>query len=197
MKVITIDREFGAGGHTVGLEVARRLGIELYDRDIIRKASEASGVESGQLEAEEERLSGGGSFINAIIPVSYDVKDIVFRNESQTIVDFAKAGPCVILGRCGSAVLRDAEIASLNVFLYASPADRLADAREVLGAGEDVDYAEVLRLMKKADKQRRSYFEYYTDRRWGVLGEYDLCLNTGVLGYDYCVQAICDAAKAE
>lgn len=191
MKVITIDREFGAGGHSVGRAVAAKLGIEFYDRDIIKEAAATSGVTPEQLEREEETLSGGTSFINAIIPMAYDVKDVVYKNESEIIRQFAAQGPCVILGRCGSAVLRDAGVETLDVFLFGEPKDRMARAGELMGLTDPDD---ILSGMNKRDKRRKAYFEYYTDRSWGVCGEYDLCLNTGTLGFDFCVDLICKAA---
>ena len=107
MKVITIDREFGAGGHTIGREVAERLGIEFYDRDIIAKAAAAGGLDPAHVEAEEETISKTHAFISAISPNSYDAKDAIFAHERAVVVELAAQGPCVILGRCANAILRE------------------------------------------------------------------------------------------
>ena len=194
MKIIAIERLYAAGGHTVGQAVADRLGIEIYDRDIIKQAAAASGITPEQLEAEEERLGSGTSFINHIVPIAYDVKDVVFRNESQTIREFAAEGPCVVLGRCGGVVLKDAGADVLRVFLYASREARLSRAGELLGL-EDRD--DIFAAMRKIDRARKAYFEYYTDHRWGDISDYDLCLNVGELGVEYCVEAICAAAQQD
>ena len=193
MKIITIEREYAAGGHTVGKAVADRLGIEIYDRDIIKQAAAASGITPEQLEAEEERLGGGTSFINHIVPIAYDVKDVVFENESQIILKFAAEGPCVILGRCGGVVLRKAGYDVLRVFLHASKEARIPRAGELLGL---TDRDDILANMKRIDRARKAYFEYYTDHRWGDIHDYDLCLNVGELGVDWCVEAIVGAAQA-
>ena len=191
MKIITIDREFGAGGHSVGNEVARRLGIELYDRDIIRQAAQTSGITAAEMEHQEEALSLGESIISAIVPNSYDIKDIVFDNERQAIVNLAKQGPCVIIGRCASAILAEEGIDSLDVFLYASKEARCARVGELTGLTHEAD---IMSAMKKRDSERRSYFEHYTSRHWGMGKDYDLFLNTGTLGRECCIDIVCRAA---
>ena len=193
MKVITIDREFGAGGHSVGRAVAARLGLEIYDKDIIAEAARESGIASEEMAKEEERLSSGASFINHIIPVSYDVKDVVFEAESKVILDLAAKGPCIILGRCGNAILQDAGVEALDVFLYAEREARVKRAGELLGLEDEDD---ILTAIKKKDKERRGYYEYYTDHVWGACEEYDLCLNTGYFSFEQCVDMICAAAQA-
>ena len=192
MKIITIDREYGAGGHSVGQAVADALGIELYDKDIIKQAALTSGMDAAQLEKEEERLTGGDSFINAIIPVSFDVKHVVFENEARAILDLAAKGPCVIIGRCACAVLKDAGIEALHVFLHASTEAKISRVAELLNT-DDED--RIVAAMRKRDKQRKAYYEYYTDRHWGDVHEYDLCLDTGRLGNEFCVKLICEAAE--
>ena len=192
MKIVTIEREYGAGGHTVGKAVADALGVEIYDKDIIRNAAKASGIEAEQLAAEEERLGGGTSFINHIIPIAYDVKDVVFEHERDVILEFAKQGPCVLLGRGAGALLTDAGIECVRVFLHAPLEARLARAEELLGL---TDHDDLVAAVRKIDKQRRSYFEYYTDHKWGDVHDYDLCLDFAALGADRCVDIICQVAQ--
>ena len=107
MRIITLSREYGAGGHSVGQRVAAELGIEFYDRDIIRNSAEELGIDPGLLEAEEEAITRTEAFIRSINPISYDRKDSIFGAESSVILKLAAKGPCLILGRCADAVLRD------------------------------------------------------------------------------------------
>ena len=193
MKIVTIEREYGAGGHTVGKAVADALGVEIYDKDIIRNAAKASGIEADQLAAEEERLGGGTSFINHIIPIAYDVKDVVFEHERDVILEFAHEGPCVLLGRGAGVILREAGIPCVTVYLHAPLEARLARAQELLGL---TDHDDLVAAVRKIDKQRRAYFEYYTEHRWGDVNDYDLCLDYAALGAEQCVEIICKVAKA-
>lgn len=193
MKVITIDREFGAGGHTIGWEVAKRLGIEFYDRDIIAKAALSGGLDPAHIEAEEEVISKTQAFINAISPMSYDAKDTVFAHESAAIVDFAKQGPCIILGRCANAILRAEGIEVLSVFLHADAQYRMESVGKILGTN---DTAAIAKAIRKKDIARRAYYQAYTDGQWGTVEEYTLTLDTGALPRETCVRIICDAAQA-
>lgn len=192
MKIITIDREFGAGGHSVGRKVAERLGIEFYDRDIIKEAALSGGIDADLIAAEEERVSRMGAFIRAISPASYDDKDVIFDHESKAIIKLAQLGPCVILGRCGTAILREAGIETLSVFLHADEENRVKHAGELTGL---TDRNDIVHAMRKRDVARRSYAACYTDYHWGDAKEYDLSLDTGTLGYDTCADIVCLAAR--
>lgn len=192
MKIITIDREYGAGGHSVGQAVADRLGIPLYDKDIIKQAALTSGITPEQLAREEERMTGGDSFINAIIPVAFDVKHVVFENETRAILDLAAQGPCVIIGRCACSVMKAAGIDAVHVFLHASTEAKVPRVAELLGT---TDHDSIVAAMKKRDKQRKAYCGYYTDHAWDDMREYTLCLDTGRLSAELCAEIICAAAQ--
>lgn len=193
MKVITIDREFGAGGHTIGREVAKRLGIEFYDRDIIVQAARSGDFDPAHIEAEEETISTAHAFISAINPMSYDSKDIIFAHEKRAILDFAAQGSCVILGRCANAILREAGIETLSVFLHADPELRHASVAKILGTDDE---ATIRKAIRKKDTARKAYYHAYTEGEWGNVHECAISLDTGVLGHETCVQIICDAAQA-
>ena len=194
MNIITIDREYGAGGHTVGKAVAEKLGVEIYDKDIIRGAVKSSGVSFDEVVHEEEALSRGDSFISHIVPMSFELKDVIFDAEREAILNLAEGGPCVMLGRCASAILAEEGIPTLSVFLHASKRTRVPVVAELEGLTEEAD---VLKAIKKRDEARRAYYEHYTDREWGDFRNYDLMLDTGALGYDFCIDAIVTAAKAQ
>ncbi len=193
MKVITIDREYGAGGHAVGRAVAQLLDIPLYDKDIVKQAALTSGITPEQLEREEERITGGDTFLNAIIPMGFDMKHVVFENESKAIIELAKQGPCVIIGRCACAVLKEAGIPAVNVFLHEDTESKIPRVAELLGTDNRED---ILAAMKKRDKQRKAYFYYFTDRQWDNVHEYTLCLDTGRLSTDVCANLIAQVAQA-
>lgn len=193
MKIITLSREYGAGGHSIGRQVAAELGIEIYDKDIILHSAERLGIDPSQLEAEEEAISRSETFLRRITPISYDRKDAFFEAESEVILKLAAQGPCLILGRCADTVLRGAGIPSLNVFLFADDARRARRVGELL---DTADQAEIQKALKKTDQARRSYYTHYTGKPWGDHRNYHLCLDTGTLGYETCVRIICQAAGA-
>ena len=194
MKIITLCREYGAGGHSIGQRVASELGIEFYDKDIIRSSAEALGIDPAQLEAEEEEISRSEAFLRTITPMSYERKDAFYDAESDAILKLAAQGPCLILGRCADAVLRAAGVPSLNVFLFADEEHRAKRVGELVHSDSA---AEIQRVMKKTDQARRSYYTHYTGKTWGDHRNFHLSLDSGILGYDACVRIICEAAKSE
>lgn len=192
MKIITLSREYGAGGHSIGREVARRLGIEFYDKDIIKDVAKESGIEPDLIEKEGEDISRADSFIRAITPISYDQKGLIFNTEKEVIIDIAKKGPCVILGRCADFILNEAGIETLNVFLYADDESRAKRVSELIGTD---DASEIAKAIKKTDHNRHSYYSYFTYRHWADYKNYNLMLDTGALGYEKCIDMIVEAAK--
>ena len=171
MRIITLSREYGAGGHSVGQRVAAELGIEFYDRDIIRSSAEELGIDPALLEAEEEAISRTEAFIRSINPISYDQKDAIYGAESSVILKLAAKGPCLILGRCADAVLRDAGVPSLDVFLFADEAHRAKRVEELIGTS---DPGAVRRAMRRTDQARHAYYTHYTGKPWGDYRNYHL-----------------------
>ena len=192
MKVITISREYGAGGHSIGQKVGASLGIEFYDKDIIKETALALGMSPDTVEDAEEKITKGDSFIRAITPISFDYKDTIYNYEKEFILKVAKKGPCVILGRCAGEILLEENIECLNVFLYADEIHRAKRVREILGTD---DPNTILRTMKKKSHSREAYYTYYTGKRLGELKNWHMSLDTGALGYDACIDLICRAAK--
>ena len=191
--IITISREYGAGGHSIGKSVAKELGIEFYDRDIIKAAVKESGLEMPEVERVEEEITRTGVFLRMIAPAAYvDMQDNIRMIEQRIIVELAMKGPCVILGRCADDVLSKANIPSLNVFLYASDIHRAVRVGELIGSSNTT---EIQKKMQKTDFARRAYYEQFTGKHWGDCRNYTLSLDTGFLGYDTCVQMICAAAR--
>lgn len=191
--IITISREYGAGGHSIGKAVAKELGVEFYDRDIIKAAAQESGEELPEIERVEEELTRVGAFMRMISPNAYrDQIDNIHAIEHSIILDFAKKGTCVILGRCADDIMEKANIPSLNVFLFASDIHRAVRVSQLI---DSTNPTEIQKKMQRTDAARRSYYEQFTGKRWGDCRNYHLALDTGLLGYDTCVQLICDAAR--
>ena len=195
-KVITISREYGAGGHTIGKRVAQELGIEIYDKDIVRETVRASGFETEVVQEEEEDVSKAGSFLKSLCSSSVhyrDPQEVIHEVQTAVILQFAKKGPCVILGRCADDILRESGIETLNVFIHADDLHRAVRISEMTGI---TNATELQKLMAKKDSSRRNYYEHYTHKKWGDSHNYDLTLDSGKLGVDLCVQMIVEAAKA-
>ena len=192
--IITISRDYGAGGHTIAKRVAHKLGIEIYDRDIIRSAVKDSGLDTSVIEREEEEISRTDSFLRMITPAAYvDRREAIHEIECKAILTLASKGPCVIIGRCADAILDKANIDSLNVFIYADDIHRAACVSELIGSKNPSD---IQKAMKKTDAARRSYYQQFAGRHWGDYHNYNLMLDSGLLGYDTCVKLICEAARA-
>ena len=125
--IITISREYGSGGHSIGQRVAKELGIDFYDKDIIKNAVNESGLDRSEVEKAEEEITRTGMFLRLFAPASYSDQQYYIRTiEQRFIVEVALKGSCVILGRCADDIMEKAGIPSLNVFLYASDIHRAA-----------------------------------------------------------------------
>ena len=195
-KVITISREYGAGGHTIGKRVAQELGIEIYDKDIVRETVRASGFETEVVQEEEEDVSKASTFLKSLCSSSVhyrDPQEVIHEVQTAVILQFAKKGPCVILGRCADDILRESGIETLNVFIHADDLHRAVRISEMTGI---TNATELQKLMAKKDSSRRNYYEHYTRKKWGDSHNYNLTLDSGKLGIDLCVQMIVEAAKA-
>lgn len=195
-KVITISREYGAGGHTIGKRVAQELGIEIYDKDIVRETVRASGFETEVVQEEEEDVSKASTFLKSLCSSSVhyrDPQEVIHEVQTAVILQFAKKGPCVILGRCADDILRESDMDVLNVFIHADDLHRAVRISEMTGI---TNATELQKLMAKKDSSRRNYYEHYTRKKWGDSHNYNLTLDSGKLGMDLCVQMIVEAAKA-
>lgn len=192
--VVTIARQYGSGGKTIGKKLADNLGIRAYDREILRMASEDSGINENMFNKVDERLAGSPLFRimrkykgELIPPESEDFLSNrnLFNYQAKIIKDLAEDGPCVIIGRCGDYVLRDFPNV-VRTFIFASPE---YNRRQVIERGayssKDVD-----KYIAKVDKERSEYYHHYTGQEWTDARNYDLCLNSERLGDEGCVEAI-------
>ena len=197
-KIITISREYGAGGHSIGQQVAKHLGIPFYDRDIIKETAKASGFDPELVEGEGEDVSSASSILNTICAVSSsyfsNTQDAIHDVQKAIILHFAQQGPCVILGRCADEILREAGIDSLSVFIHADEVHRAVRVSEMTGS---TDATQLQKLLAKKDNSRHTYYNHYTGKKWGDSHNYHMTLDSGALGYDTCVKLIVAAAQAE
>ena len=196
-KIITISREYGAGGHSIGKGVAEALGIPFDDRDIVRETAKASGFDPELIEDEGEDISKTDSILKSICSASStyyrDTQEAIHDVQKAIILRFAQAGPCVILGRCADEILREVGIESINVFIHADDVHRAVRVSELIGS---TNATEIQRMMAKKDSSRHTYYSRYTGKKWGDSQNYHLTLDSGALGYDLCVKLITEVAQA-
>ena len=185
-RVITISREFGSGGRTIGKMVAEKLGIPCYDAELIQKMAEKSGYSADYIKEEGEYVSGGWlSAVFADRSLGLTNQDKLFSIQSRIIEELAAEGPCVIVGRCADFVLRD-KADCLNVFVHASMEKRAE--RIVKEYGEREESPE--KRLKEKDKRRAAYHRFYTDMKWGDAKNYHICLDSGEFGLEKCAEMI-------
>ena len=185
-RVITISREFGSGGRTIGKKVAEKLGIPCYDAEIIQEMAKETGFAPDYVKEAGEYAPGGflsSAFSNRMIGPTNE--DILWEHQYKVITDLAAKGPCVIVGRCADYILEDRDDV-LNVFVHAGKDFRAK--RIVLLYGE-TDKPPAKRLAEK-DKKRALNYRHYTGREWGNVHNYDLSLDSGRLTPEGCVEII-------
>lgn len=192
--IITISREFGSGGRKIGEEVAKKLGINYYDKAIIDKAAQSSGLSPEFIEKEEQTFSNSILFNLATSGGQFGVSgtslvDKIYVSESKAIKDFADKGSCVIVGRCADYVLRDKKC--FNVFVYADEAYKMKRIVNDYGFEDK----QVSKLIKTRDKTRARHYNYYCDRLWGDRKNYHLLINSAAYGIDKTSDLIIEAAK--
>lgn len=182
-RVITISREFGSGGRTVGRETAQKLGIPCYDQELLQHLAAKSGFTEEYVKEQGEYAPYGG-WLNALAGRTNGLtnQDQLWVLQRRMILELAEKSSCVIVGRCADYILRDAADC-LTVFIHADMAQRAKRIVEVYGQREE---APEKRLRDK-DKRRASYYQFYTDMEWGDARNYHISLDSGVLGIEKCV----------
>ena len=186
-RIITISREFGSGGRTIGKKVAEKLGIPCYDAELIHKIAQQSGFSENYIKDAGEYTPGGflsSAFTSrAFGPTN---EDYLWKVQYQIITELADKGPCVIVGRCADYILKD-KADCLNVFIHADMQYRAE--RIVREYGEREESPE--QRLRDKDKRRAAYHRFYTNMKWGYARNYHLTLHSGELGIDKCVDTIC------
>lgn len=183
--VVTISRQYGSGGREIGKKVAQQLGLPFYDREIIERAAQNSSMDIRLFENSETKdVPSLLSDLTAGVQFAQPVMDKVFLQQAGIIEELAAKGSCVMVGRCADAILYGHH-QTLRVYIYAD-----ADSRRKRVEGT---YHEPGGDLEKREKNRCTYYKHYTGKRFGDAENYDLCLNSGTLGEEECVKAICSA----
>lgn len=186
-RIITIGREFGSGGRTIGKKTAEQLGIPCYDAQLIETLARQSGFAESYIKEAGEYAPGGrltSLFTNRTFGPTNE--DILWEMQCRVISDLGEKGPCVIVGRCADYILRE-KADCLKVFIHADMAFR--GERIVREYGERE--ASPQQRLREKDRRRAAYHRFYTDMKWGHAQNYHLTLDSGALGIERCVQIIC------
>ena len=193
--IITIARQYGSGGHDIGKKLAEELKIPFYDKELLERAAKDSGFCQEIFENYDEKPTN--SFLYSLVMDTYSMgystaafaemplNHKIFLAQFNAIKGIAKEGPCVIVGRCADYALADFPNV-VNVYLYADLQSRIAR----IARRHDLTDAKAKDLIQKTDKSRASYYNYYTNKKWGEATGYDLCLNTASLGIDGTIHMI-------
>lgn len=201
-KVITIGRELGSGGRTIGKMVANKLGIPYYDHELIDAAAEKSGLSASFVETTEQKVTNsllynlamgtsyGYGILKSANAQTLPLAEQVYIAQKDVITEYANKGRCVIVGRCADQILGNRDDV-LRVFIYADPAKRAERGVKEYGMTENT----ALKEIKRSDKERSQHYNGFTEKVWGDRHNYDLLLNSGVLGFENCAKIICSMAE--
>ncbi|MGN0342356.1 MAG: AAA family ATPase [Roseburia sp.] len=186
--IITISREFGSGGRYIGKELASRLGIPFYDKDIIAKVAEETGLSDKFIEKKGEYSPIKSMFAYAFVgrdSTGKSMDDYLYQIQHKVIREIAEKEDCVIVGRCADYILKD-NPNSLHVFIYGYEPEKTRRICQLYNKTEK----EALAMQRDMDKKRSINYQYYTDQIWGARENYGLSLNSSILGYDACVDIL-------
>ena len=195
--VIAIGRQYGSGGHLIGEILAKKLDYAYYDKKLIELAVEKSGMSSGAAADADEKATkpwlyaamsqtGQTNFNN-----TFSINDMLFSAQSDIIRNIALTENAVIVGRCSDYILKNEDVNLLTVFIYAPIETRIKRTME----RDKVDKDKALQIIKKNDKQRKCYYEFYTDRKWSSHSNYDITINSEKFGLDKSADLIISALK--
>ena len=193
--IINIGRQFGGGGHGVASELSRKLGIPVYDKELIRKAAQDSGFSAEFFEESDEKkrffsLTSIFAGVTGGDTENYMSDKGLFSIQCETIKNLAEQGPAIMVGRCSDYVLRERGN-TLDVFLTSPMGERVKRVAERQNLTED----KAREVVEKQDKKREEYYNYYTFGNWGVASNYDLCIDSSILGLEGTADMIIDFAK--
>ena len=188
-SIITISREFGSGGREIGQKLADQLGVPFYDRELLEMASKESGI-CQELFVKHDESYTNSFLMNLVMgnyPISQDgrinpempLNHKIFLAQFDTIKNLAEKGPCIIVGRCADYVLRGHKNV-VNFFITGN----MYDKKQRIGARYDIEKNKIEDFIRKTDKRRAGYYNYYSDMRWGDAKNYDLCINSSKTGID-------------
>ena len=201
--IITIGRQFGSGGHQIGVELAKEYGIPCYDKELLEKAAKESGLSKELFESQDEKPTG--SFLFSLVMDTYSstrfpsglyadmpLNQKIFLAQFEAIKKIADQGPCVIIGRCADYAL-EYNPNCLSIFLHAALETRIKRISELF----DISVAKAKDRIIKTDKSRASYYNYYTSKKWGDLDSYNVSIDTGMYGINGTIEIIKKAVEVK
>lgn len=191
--VITIARGFGSGGKTIGKMLSESLGVPYYDKDLIKLASEESGINEALFGKSDEKVKGGlfsktkiySGEIAAPDSADFVSEENLFSYQAKIIKGLADKGSCIIVGRCADFILKDRENV-IKTFIWADKETCIKNAKIVCG----LDEKEAEKQIERIDKERSAYYKAHTGSNWDNVRNYDLCLDTSRLSFEKCVEII-------
>lgn len=198
--IITIGRQYGSAGLEIGKMLAKELDVQIYDKEMLKRAAKESGMCEELFETHDEKPTS--SFLYSLVMDTYSlgysssgyadmpINHKVFLAQFDTIKKIANEGPCVLVGRCADYALEERKDV-INIFIYADMEQRIRR----IARKYDLTDSKAKDVIQKTDKKRASYYNYYTNKEWGDAKGYDLCLNSGKLGVDGTVKAILEYIK--
>ena len=192
-RIITISREFGSGGRFIGEEVAKKLGMAYYDKNVITEIAEKSGLSPEYIQENAELSPKKGLFAYALAGrdiTGKSVEDIVYEAQRKVIFELVEKEPCVIIGRNADFILKDRDDV-LNVFIHGNMPEKM----QRISCLYNVSGQEAVKMMADTDKSRLANYNFYTEQKWGKASNYTLCLNSSELGYDRCEAIIMECVK--
>ena len=187
--VITISREYGSGGRYIGRLIADKLGIKFYDKEFITKLAEETGLSEEYIENNEQKRDALAGLNNGYY-FGLDNSDELFIKEAEMIKAVANKESCVIIGRCSDFILKDKENV-VKVFIYSNMEDKIKRATNIYG----FDKSKAEKEIKRIDKLRANHYKYYTEKEWSEHSNYDICINSDVLGVEKSANLICELVK--
>ena len=192
-RIITISREFGSGGRFIGEEVAKKLGITYYDKEIIGQIAEQSGLSPEYIKENAELSPRKGILAYAFSSrdiTGKSVEDMVYEAQRKVILDLTEEESCVIIGRNADYILKDRDDV-LNVFIHGDMPEKIQRICKL----HNISEADAVKMINDTDKRRMTNYNFYTEQKWGKASNYTLCLNSSQLGYDRCEKIIMECSK--
>ena len=187
-NIITISREFGSGGRFIGEQIADKLGFAYYDKDIINRIAEESGLSPNYIQENSELSPRKGLFAYALSGrdiTGKSVEDMLYEAQRNVILEIAKKGSCVIIGRNADFILKDRNDV-LNVFIYGDIPQKIQRICKLYNVTED----EAVKMMNDIDKRRMANYNFYTEQKWGMASNYTISLDSSKLGCEMCQKII-------
>lgn len=187
-KIVTISREFGSGGRFIGEQLAKRLGIQFYDKKIISEVAEKTGFAEEFIEQKGEYAHLKNIFAYGLIGRNQNgesIDDILYAAQREILIDAVKKGPCVIVGRNADYIFKDYK-ECINVYICGNMEEKIARISKLYDKTEE----EVKKLIHDIDKRRSVNYKYYTERQWGLSKNYTISLNSSEIGYEKCIDII-------